>query len=260
MSNAGFSAKKNYWGLTGLSIKTSNDGNSASVAEAVNEYGDPTYRDIFGQTLNPSVEYLVIGSFNLASIALGTVVTFGTGASAKKLMMTQVVVKTAAGELPTITVSGVQVESEASSRRTYSLLGTVLPRARAQDVAGAFTSSTNFREVTTTFAITPHVQTVAGNPVASDGSHGTVEVSVSTSDPTGEFSFTAATGWDITGVQTENSPDADYISKTATATKSLTGTEPSSRSASQNLGASGDQNTAEPTATSGDQNTAEPTR
>ncbi len=227
MANAGFSAKRNFWGLTtGLAVKSSNDGASSSVAEAVDEYGDATNRDVYGQVFSPSVEYLVTGTVDLSAISLGAVVTFGTGANAKSLMITQVVVKTAAGEIPTITVSGVQVESAATSRRTYALSGTVLAKARAQDVASAFANATPLREVTTTFSVDPHVQTVAGVPVFSDASHGVVEVSASMSDPSGEFAFAARSGWQLTAVQAENDPDADYQSKTATATMSLAGSEP----------------------------------
>ena len=227
MANSGFSAKRNFWGtISGLSPKTSSDGNTNSVAEALDEYGDPQARDVYGEVFAPSVEYAVTESVSLSSLALGSVVTYGSGEAQKKFMMTQVVVNTSAGSPPTVTISGVQVESDATSLRTYALSGTVTPRARAQDVVGAFTSSDSFSQITTTFSVDPHVQTVAGTPVKSDASHVIVEVAATMTDPTGSATIEAATGFTLTAVQAQNDPDADYQTKTATATKSLTGAEP----------------------------------
>ena len=228
MANNGFSAPVNYWGtIDGLTPKSSNDGKSSSVAEAPNEYGDTAAHDVYGETLNPQTEYAVTGEVDLSDIVLGSIHTIGTGAAAKKLMLTQVAISTQADNPPTVTISGVEVEATATAKRTYALTGTLTPRSKAQDVCGAFTASANFTQINTTAAVDPHVQTVAGTPVASDASHGRIEVQATMTDGAGNGSITAASagGFTVTASPAETDPDANYITRAATATKYLTGTE-----------------------------------
>lgn len=227
MANNGFSAPVNYWGsISGLTPKSSSDGKSSSVAEAPDEYGDTAAHDEYGEVLAPSTEYAVTGEVDLSDIELGSIHTFSTN---KKLMLTQVQINTQAGNPPTVTISGVEVESGATAKRTYALEGTLTPRSKAQDVVGAFTASTSFTQINTTFTVDPHVQTVKGVPVVSDASHGRIEVQATLTDPTGAASITAATssGYTITAATSENDPDAGYQTKAATATKFLAGTEAS---------------------------------
>ena len=228
MANAGFSAPVNYWGsIDGLTPKSSNDGKASSVSEAPDEYGDTAAHDVYGEVLNPSTEYAVTGEVDLADIVLGSIHTIGTGTAAKNLMLTQVAISTQAGNPPTVTISGVEVESGATAKRTYALTGTLTPRSKAQDVCGAFTASANFTQINTTASVDPHVQTVGGVPVASDASHGRIEVQGTLTDPTGNGTITAAQagGFTVTASPAETAPDANYITRAATATKYLTGTE-----------------------------------
>ncbi len=232
MSNAGFSAPVNFWGsITGLTPKSSSDGKSSSVAEAPNEYGDTAAHDVFGEVLAPSTEYAVTGEVDLSNIVLGSIHSYaiGSGGSAitKKLMLTTVAISTQAGNPPTVTISGVEVESGATAKRTYALSGTLTPRSKAQDVCGAFTASANFTQINTTAAVDPHVQTVNGVPVASDASHGRIEVQATMTDGAGNGTITAASGggFTVTAAPAETDPDANYITRAATATKYLTGTE-----------------------------------
>ena len=225
MANNGFSAPVNYWGsITGLTPKSSSDGKTSSVAEAPNEYGDTAAHDVYGEVLAPSTEYAVTGDVNLSAIVLGSIHTYNT---TKKLMLTTVAITTQAGNPPTVTISGVEVESGATAKRTYALTGTLTPRSKAQDVCGAFTASANFTQINTTAAVDPHVQTVKGVPVASDASHGRIEVQATMTDPTGNGAITAASagGFTVTASPAETDPDANYITRAATATKYLTGTE-----------------------------------
>lgn len=228
MANNGFSAPVNYWGsIDGLTPKSSSDGKTSSVAEAPNEYGDTAAHDVYGETLAPSTEYAVTDEVDLSDIELGSIHTLGEGTGAKKLMLTQVQINTQAGNPPTVTISGVEVESDATAKRTYALAGTLTPRSKAQDVCGAFTASANFTQINTNAAVDPHVQTVGGVPVASDASHGRIEVQATMTDPTGNGAITAASagGFTVTASPAETDPDANYITRAATATKYLTGTE-----------------------------------
>ena len=226
--NNGFSAPVNYWGaIDGLTPKSSSDGKTSSVAEAPNEYGDTAAHDVYGEVLAPSTEYAVTGEVDLSDIVLGSIHTIGTGAAAKKLMLTQAAISTQAGNPPTVTISGVEVEATATAKRTYALTGTLTPRSKAQDVCGAFTASANFTQINTNAAVDPHVQTVGGVPVASDASHGRIEVQATMTDPTGNGAITAASagGFTVTASPAETDPDANYITRAATATKYLIGTE-----------------------------------
>jgi hypothetical protein len=228
MANNGFSAPVNYWGsIDGLTPKSSSDGKTSSVAEAPNEYGDTAAHDVYGETLAPSTEYAATDEVDLSDIELGSIHTLGEGTSAKKLMLTQVQINTQANTPPTVTISGVEVESGATAKRTYALAGTLTPRSKAQDVCGAFTASANFTQINTTASVDPHVQTVGGVPVASDASHGRIEVQATMTDPTGNGAITAASagGFTVTASPAETDPDANYITRAATATKYLTGTE-----------------------------------
>lgn len=233
--NAGFSARVNYWGsITGLTPKTSQDGKTSSVAEAQNEYGDTIAHDVYGETLAPQTEYAVTGDVDLSAIILGSIHTYtngsGAGAETHKLMLTTVAINTQAGSPPSVVISGVEVESGATEKRTYACVGTLKARSKAQDVAGAFTASDKFTQINTTFAVDPHVETVTGVPVASDASHGRIEVQATMTDGAGNGSITAATngGFTVTASPAESAPDANYITRAATATKYLTGTEASS--------------------------------
>lgn len=224
MANAGFSAPVNYWGsISGITPKSSSDGKTSSLAEAQNSYGDTAAHDVYGEVLAPSTEYAVTGEVDLSDISLGTIHTSG----GKKLMLTEVVVNTQAGQPPTVSISGVEVESGATDKRTYACSGTLTPRSKAQDVTGAFTASDKFTQITTTFAVDPHVETVGGTPVASDASHGRIEVQATMTDGAGNASITAATGggFTVTASPAETHPDANYVTRTATATKFLAGTE-----------------------------------
>ena len=225
MANNGFSAPVNFWGsITGLTPKSSSDGKTSSVAEAPDEYGDTNAHDVYGEVLNPQTEYAVTDEVDLSDIELGSIHTYNTN---KKLMLTQVTVNTQAGNPPTVTISGVEVEAGATAKRTYPCEGTLTPRSKAQDVAGAFTASNKFTQINTTFAVDPHVQTVKGVPVASDASHGRIEVQATMTDGAGNGTITAASGggFTVTASPAETDPDANYVTRAATATKYLTGTE-----------------------------------
>ena len=222
--NAGFSAPVSYWGsIAGLTPKSSSDGKTSQMAEAANEYGDTAAHDEYGELLAPSTEYVVTGVVDLSAFALGSIGTWNT----HKIMLTQVQVNTQAGQPPTVTFSGVEVDSCATKKRYYPMSGMVSLRSKAQDIVGAFTASAAFTQINTTFSVDPHVQTVAGAPVAADCSHGRVEVQATMTDPTGAATITAASGsgYAITAATAESNPDAGYQTKTATATKFIAGSE-----------------------------------
>ncbi|MGN0828019.1 MAG: hypothetical protein ACI4QD_08855 [Kiritimatiellia bacterium] len=230
--NAGFSAAagKNIFGtIAGLSPKTFSDGKTSQVAECPDEYGDTAAHDVFGEVIAPSVEFVVTAAISKSTTlcVLGSIHSVEIGGVTKKVMLTICAITTSANNPPTVSLSGVEVEAGATAKRTYAVNVDLLPRSKAQDVAGAFTASSKFTQITTTFSVDPHVQTVSGVPVASDASHGKVEVAATMTDGDGTGTITAADagGFTVTAVPAESDPDANYITRTATATKFLAGTE-----------------------------------
>lgn len=226
--NKGFSAAadKNIFGtIAGLTPKTYNDGKTSNVAECPDEYGDTAAHDVYGEVLAPSVEFVVTAAIAKTTTlcVLGSIHDHG----GKKIMLTTCAVSTGANNPPTVTLSGVEVEAGATAKRTYAVKIDLTPRSKAQDVAGAFVASSKYTQINTTFSVDPHVQTVAGTPVASDASHGKCEVQATMTDGDGTGTITAAPtgGFTVTAAPAESDPDANYITRTGTATKFLTGTE-----------------------------------
>ncbi len=236
--NAGFSAAagKNIFGtIAGLTPKTFSDGKTSQVAECPDEYGDTAAHDVFGEVIAPSVEFVVTAAISKSTTlcVLGSIHTVEIGGVTKKVMLTTCAITTGANNPPTVSLSGVEVEAGATAKRTYAVNVDLLPRSKAQDVAGAFTASSKFTQITTTFSVDPHVQTVSGVPVSSDASHGKVEVAATMTDGDGTGTITAADagGFTVTAVPAETDPDANYITRAATATKFLAGTEATTVSA-----------------------------
>ena len=229
MPSSGFSAPTNYWGtITGLTPKSSNKGAQNSVAEAKNAKGDVVASDTFGQTLAPSVDFVVTDDFENTNnvILLGKIFSFEIASgTTRKFMLTQVVVTTSAGTPPTVTISGVQVENAATTKRTYPISLNLSPRSKAQDVAGAFTGNVKFTQIVTTFSVDPVVQTVGGWPVSSDCANGKVEVAGSFVYSSTSQSWGKANGWDTITQVDESAPDGDYIARSLTCTKYLSGTD-----------------------------------
>lgn len=259
MANAGFSSPVNYfYGSipTGLTPLSSSENYATALAEAPEEYGDTSASDMYGKVMNPSVEYAVTATVDLSGVQLGKIVTYGAQDNQKHFMMTQFAVNTQSGQHPTVTISGVEVEATATTKRTYSCFGTVNPRSKAQDVAGAFATNTNFTQITTTFAVDPHQRTKRGYPIVSDASHGRVEVSATMTDTTGAGAITASNTFTVSASDTAQNPDAGYVTRTATAVKFIAGTEAAAANTQNVASLTGSANTATPNSgsngTSGD--------
>ena len=230
MGNAGFNAATDIFGMgANWKVGSSNDNASGSVAECPNSNGDRTHRDPYAQRIAPSAEYVL--KANVTSLpALGSIVTVNT----KKVMLTRIVVKTAQGAAPTASVSGVEVESGATAKRTYAC-GTIAltARHRAQDILKMHGSNANSlpatcTEATFTFEIDATLADPKGTIEASDCSNGRV---------TAQFTHTSGTGAAIsapavsgtTKVVSEpvskTSPENDYVTVTYSLLDSLTGTD-----------------------------------
>lgn len=224
-ASSGFSKKEDFFSLVaannGLQLKSSQDGKTSQVAEASNEYGDTVVKDIYGEVYAPTCEYVLIGEYDLSALALGDVKTYK---STTFLMITNVTITTAPGQSPTLSVSGVQVDS-ATVRRSYALSGTLSPRSKAQDPFGALASglAEKCSSITSTAAVDAHVQTVTGVPVFADASHATLSVQATMVDTAGTGSISAASGsgYELVPVASTSYPDSAYMEHSATLVKYL---------------------------------------
>lgn len=224
MANAGFSAPSSsgFPSVTGLVAKSSEAGKSSQLATALNTDGDIAAHDVYGETEAPSCEFIVTDEVDLSDIELGEV----NGG----IMLTQIVVTTQAGQMPTVTMQGQKIESGGTAQRTYPISGTIKPRSKAQDVAGAFSSSDTLTACTTTYRVEPHFADLKGEHKASDCSDGRIEAQGTWTCPSGAISPTAGSNFTITTAATNSNPDSDYVTVTATATKFIEGTEQSAGS------------------------------
>lgn len=230
MANNGFNAATDIFSMgASWKVKSSDTNASGSVAECPNAVGDTTHRDAYGQRIAPAAEYTLAADVTSLP-ALGTVVTIET----KKVMISQIVVKTAKGSAPTASVSGVQVNDSATTRRTYSC-GTIALSARhkAQDILGLLGETTpdTLTESTFTFSITPSLADPKGEIANNDCADGKVVA---------QFTHTSGTGAaisapDVSGATkvvsdpvSRTSPENDYVTVSYSVTDSLTGSEPSS--------------------------------
>lgn len=227
MSNAGFNAATDIFSLgVKWGVKSNAMNASGSTAECPNSDGDITHRDQYANRIAPSAEYTLVG--DVTSLPnLGTVVTIDN----KKVMLTQIVVRTAKGAAPTATVSGVEVESSAATRRKYAC-GTIALSARhkAQDILGLLgqNTPTTLTEATFTFSIDPTLADPKGTITASDCCNGKVVAQyVHVSGDGTAVSAPSVTGnvKVVSEPVSKTSPENDYVTTTYALTDSLTGSE-----------------------------------
>lgn len=226
MANAGFNAATDIFSMGAKwKVQSSATNASGSVGECPNSLGDTTHRDSYAQRIAPSAEYTCIDDVDELP-DLGTIVTIET----KKVMITQIAVKTAKGAAPTASVSGVQVEDGATTaKRTYSCGEIALSaRHRAQDILGLLgeTTPTTLTESTFTFSITPSLAEPQGTICNSDCSDGKVVAQFTHTSGTGAaISAPAVSGTTkvVSDPVSATSPENDYVTTSYSVTDSLTG-------------------------------------
>ncbi len=221
-----FIAKVDYFGLEGaaLDCSASNDGKSASVAEAKGNDGSIVAHEVYGETIAPSCDYQMLGAWTSAddALALGTVkVTDGAS-----VCLGEISINTAAGSPPTISASGEQVEQGATADCTYKLPGFTLAKTHHAQILfkcatlggdGCHLSAANY-----TMSCSISKATVEGDCVTHDVVEGKIEaaltiVQTGTAIPT----ITAGEGWSVTAPLAGSNPDADYPTYSVTLTKYL---------------------------------------
>ena len=114
----------------------------------------------------------------------------------------------------------------ATTKRTYSISGTLTPRCRAQDVVIAFSlTGGSFKTVNTTFSVDPHIVLVGGVIYASDVSNGRVDVQAEVTDAGRTATVEPTTNFNFSAAPTHSNPDVDYASISVSAVKFVSGTD-----------------------------------
>ena len=227
MANAGFNAATDIFSMgADWGVRSANENRSGSTAECPNSLGDITHRDQYADRVAPSAEYVLEADVDELP-DLGTVVTIGNN----KVAINSITVKTSKGAAPTASVSGVQVSSDATTKRTSSCGEIALSaRHRAQDILGLLGSSTptTLTEATFTFTCDITLADPKGSIANFDVSNGKVVASYThtTGDGT-TVSAPSVTGNTkvVSAPVSKDSPENDYTTTTYAVTDTLTGTD-----------------------------------
>ena len=168
--------KTDYFGLSGngWSIASTTDNRSVTTAEANGEDGFLVAVESFGERISPSCEYIAKDTATVSGIQLGKVMAV----LGKSIALGSVTITTKAGEVPTMTAQGQQIEDNGTAYCTCTLSGiTVSGLYHAQDF-GLFTI-TDGQLTDSTLTIEGNIATaeVDGTIKSSDLTGGRVTVS-----------------------------------------------------------------------------------
>ena len=227
MANAGFNAATDIFNLgANWKVKTCELNASINTAECPNCFDDVTARDQYGERIAPTATYELAASVTVLP-ALGSVVTI----DGKKVAIAQIVVRTAHGQYPQLTVTGTQVQAGASeSVRTYAC-GTVtlVPRKHAQDILKWLGNATpdTLTEATFTFSADVTPSEPKGEIVNHDVSNGRCEAAYTHTSGTGEAPTVPSVSGSrvVSAPSSKSSPENDYVTYAFSITDTLTGTD-----------------------------------
>jgi hypothetical protein len=230
MANAGFSAPVEYFGQGAsavLELKSSSEGRDYGVkTTAPDERGDIIARDLAGERIAPSGDYVVKAAGDL-SLVLGSVNTVESDV----VVLLGAEITTQAATAPAVALNGESIQTGGTVSSTVTLPAVTLsPRHKAQILAGAFTlSGDGCKLQSCSLAARANITraTVAGETVTHDVSGCELVVS-GTVIQTGATAPTiaAAEGWELTTPEAKSNPDEGYIEWTFECTKAVASVEP----------------------------------
>lgn len=103
-----FQAKTDYFGLTSASqvkITDSNENKSVQVAQGVDEKGDVQAVEVYGSQMAPSCSYVIASAYTFPSVKIGDA-SYSVSGTTDKFTITNININTAAGQPPSIEVTG----------------------------------------------------------------------------------------------------------------------------------------------------------
>ena len=230
---ASFTEKVDWFGLTGQNVALSLLEDDDGATNEYNEYQgqDGSYVDdiVYGEKNDPSNEFALTG--DLAYAATGNVLKLGkvNTVDTKKYGLESVSIGTSAGELPTFSASGKQLETGATEDRYYLVPAFTLKNEEAAQILWeAFTlAGTDCHLQSANYTLSANLVTKDKNglPIAHGIAEGAIECQIEiiqcgTTKPT----VTAGTGWTLSGALACSNPDSDCPTWSATLRKHLTKT------------------------------------
>lgn len=236
MSSTQFISKTDYCGLTtgrsGIVCISSDEGKSASTAEAAGQDGSIVAYNVYGEKKDPSNEYRIKADTTFSNLDLGAIVTH----EGDSFRVNEYTINTSAGSAPTISASATQVEDNCTADCMYSIPEFELKRYHHAQVlfnAFTFTGDAHLQSANYTMSCNVSQATKDGVCLANDVTEGKIECSidfiqVGSTAPV----VTAGTNWAITSVLTCSNPDADWPTWSCTLTMYLAKDTPSVESES----------------------------
>lgn len=111
--------KIDYFGLAtaGFEVASTSENRSIGTAEAQGDDGFVVAVESFGEKLAPSCEYVVTADATLSGVVLGSVTTI----DGKTIALGNVSITTKAGQAPTMSASGQQIEEDGKAHCTCTL-------------------------------------------------------------------------------------------------------------------------------------------
>ena len=184
---------------------------------------------MYGERTAPACSYIIKGrTVQLSSIVLGKV----NEIDGHSFCVSEIAIQTGAGQVPTMSINGQQIEDNATEACTTTASGTTVTGLHHAQTFGAFTISGQGAHLTQSSwsaACTINTAEKDGVMIAHDITDGrmtvtgTIQVS-NASYPTPVLS--AADGWKTTSPLSETNPNGDYPTYSFTLTKYLTAVEP----------------------------------
>ena len=214
--------KVDYFGLAaaGIEVASTAENRTQGSVSAAGADGFTVAMDTFGdETIAPSCDYVVTADATLASVKLGQVTTVDD----KQIALGSLTITTRAGESPTISASGSQIEAGGTAHCTATLNSVKLSELFHAQTFGLFTvTGGQLSDSTLTAEGNIGTAVVDGIIKASDlvGGKLTVSGTVIGVDDTGKISTPSITivktGGIITQPLTESNPNGDYPTYTFT--------------------------------------------
>ena len=238
MADSPFISKTDPFSISGsgkpLALASVSDGKSASVAEAKDDKGDVAAYHVYGTNYSPEYEFKVKAAGTVTLPSLGTPVsaTLQTGDTVQ-VIPNSISIATSAGGETTVNISCDSAPSGAvGCAYVYQAMTVALGVCQHAKVlfsaftvggTGAYMQSANY-----TISCSVGKATVDGETVAFGVSEGKIEAAVEiVQTGSAEPTLTPGTDWVVTAPLACSNPDADYPTWTATLTKYLTASEPS---------------------------------
>lgn len=226
-----FIQKEDYLGLSDdkLVCTASNDGASASVAEAKGQDGSVVASEVYGENLAPSCDYQLKGEWSRGSespspnpVKLGAVTTVGT----KKICLSGLSISTSAGAAPTVSANGEQVADDATAACVYALPAFTLPKTHHAhilwDCATVGGAGCHLTAASYSASASVSKATKEGVVLTHDVVEGKIEAQLTImQNGSAKPTVTPGEGWVVTGVLACSNPDADWPTWSCTLTKYL---------------------------------------